>query len=60
MNVYNENDVRYVIFAFVLFSLFILGSILIDFKLIDIFYFMVIITCLIRHKILKRKRKDCT
>ncbi len=60
MNTYNEKDVRYVVFAFILFSLFILGSILIDFKFIDIFYFIVLMFCFVRHFILKRKQKDCT
>lgn len=60
MNTYNEKDVRYVIYAFIIFALFIFGSILVDFKLIDIFYFIVLISCLIKHELLKKKKKDCT
>jgi hypothetical protein len=60
MNTENEKDVRYVVYAFILFSLFILGSVLIDFKPIDIIYFIMLMACLIKHELIKRKRKDCT
>jgi hypothetical protein len=60
MNTDNGKDVRYVVYAFILFSLFIFGSILIDFKPIDIIYFILLMLCFVKHELIKRKRKDYT